>query len=199
MILPRRPLPQATGSDKAGEDRKCPPSGKGDRVGVVAPHGGRGTKDGGRGFGGGRLGCGFRQPNSETEFGGSVIGIGPLRPAGGRGTARRVVVPYGWLRRAAAIALASGAQRSVCASGCKGWVGIGAEVTPKGASNAGQSLSQPAADSSLCTKGALGDGSITGDTQQTGRCGHRPLRRRGAARRGVVPYGGGERSFLGKL
>ena len=41
----------------------------------------------------------------------------PLRPAGGRGTARRVVVPYGWLRRAAAIALASGAQRSVCARG----------------------------------------------------------------------------------
>ena len=38
----------------------------------------------------------------------------PLRPAGGRGTARRVVVPYGWLRRAAAIALGSGAQRSVC-------------------------------------------------------------------------------------
>ena len=28
---------------------------------------------------------------------------------------------------------------------------------------------------------------------------HRPLRRRGAARRVVVPYGGGERSFLGKL
>ena len=41
----------------------------------------------------------------------------PLRPAGGRGTARRVVVPYGWLRRAAAIALGSGAQRSVCARG----------------------------------------------------------------------------------
>ena len=38
----------------------------------------------------------------------------PLRPAGGRGTARRVVVPYGWLRRVAAIALGSGAQRSVC-------------------------------------------------------------------------------------
>ena len=37
----------------------------------------------------------------------------PLRPAGGRGTARRVVVPYGWLRRAAAIALGSGAQRSI--------------------------------------------------------------------------------------
>ena len=37
-------------------------------------------------------------------------------PAGGRGTARRVVVPYGWLRRATAIALGSGAQRSVCAA-----------------------------------------------------------------------------------
>ena len=35
-------------------------------------------------------------------------------PRGGRGTARRVVVPYGQLRRAAAIALGSGAQRSVC-------------------------------------------------------------------------------------
>ena len=56
----------------------------------------------------------------------------PLRPAGGRGTARRVVVPYGWLRRAAAIALASGAQRSVCASGCEGGVGIDARTIPKG-------------------------------------------------------------------
>ena len=35
-------------------------------------------------------------------------------PRGERGTARRVVVPYGRLRRAAAIALGSGAQRSVC-------------------------------------------------------------------------------------
>ena len=45
----------------------------------------------------------------------------PLRPAeGGRGTARRGVVPYGWLRRAAAIALASGAQRSVCGAVARG-------------------------------------------------------------------------------
>ena len=56
----------------------------------------------------------------------------PLRPAGGRGTARRVVVPYGWLRRAAAIALGSGAQRSVCASGCEEWAGIDARIIPKG-------------------------------------------------------------------
>ena len=81
--------------------------------------------------GGVRLGCGFRQPNSETEFGGSVIGIGPLRPAGGRGTARRVVVPYGWLRRAAAIALGSGAQRSVCASGCEEMGGNRSRDYPK--------------------------------------------------------------------
>ena len=82
----------------------------------------------------------------------------PLRPAGGRGTARRVVVPYGWLRRAAAIALASGAQRSVCGASAKKWVGIAAEFTPKVASNLGQSLSQPAADSSLCTREPLGRG-----------------------------------------
>ena len=41
-------------------------------------------------------------------------------------------MPYGWLRRAAAIALGSGAQRSVCASGCKEWVEIGAKAIPKG-------------------------------------------------------------------
>ena len=32
--------------------------------------------------GGVRLGCGFRQPNSETEFGASVIGIGPYGEKG---------------------------------------------------------------------------------------------------------------------
>ena len=55
-----------------------------------------------------------------TKFRAEIWGIShghrPLHPAGGRGTARRVVVPYGWLRRATAIALGSGAQRSVCAA-----------------------------------------------------------------------------------
>ena len=41
-------------------------------------------------------------------------GIGPYAPRGDERAARRVVVPYGRLRRAAAIALGSGAQRSVC-------------------------------------------------------------------------------------
>ena len=41
-------------------------------------------------------------------------------PCGGRHAG--VVVPYGWLRRAAAIALGSGAQRSVCAAVARdGW------------------------------------------------------------------------------
>ena len=42
--------------------------------------------------------------------------------------------------------------------GWEGWVGIAAEITPKGAINAGQSLSQPAADSSLYTREPLGTG-----------------------------------------
>ena len=53
----------------------------------------------------------------------------------------QVVVPYGWLRRTAAIARGSGAQRSVCGNGCEGWVGIAAEITPTVPINPGQSLS----------------------------------------------------------
>ena len=45
-----------------------------------------------------------------------------------------VVVPYGWLRKAAAIARGSGAQRSVCASGGEEGVEIGAEGVKKGES-----------------------------------------------------------------
>ena len=59
-----------------------------------------------RGFGLMYLGHGFRRPNFVPKFGASVMGIGPYAL---RGTAPRGVVPYGWLRRAAAIALGSGA------------------------------------------------------------------------------------------
>ena len=48
--------------------------------------------------------------------------------------AAEVVVPYGWLRKAAAIARGSGAQRSVRASGGEGGVRIGAEGVKKGES-----------------------------------------------------------------
>ena len=106
--------------------------------------------------GGVRLGCGFRQPNSETEFGASVIGIGPYALRGGRGTARRVVVPYGWLRRAAAIALGSGAQRSACGGGGEGGVGIGVKSIPKGgkpATIAGGALSEAGTFASAASGG----------------------------------------------
>ena len=66
-----------------------------------------------------------------SEIWGVSHGRRPLRLAGGRGTARRVVVPYGWLRRAAAIALGSGAQRSVCASGCEEMGGNRSRDYPK--------------------------------------------------------------------
>ena len=50
---------------------------------------------------------------------------------------------------------ASSAQRSVCAAGAKKWVGIATEVTPKGASNAGQSLSHGCAVPAPFTQGSL--------------------------------------------
>ena len=42
--------------------------------------------------------------------------------------------------------------------GREGWVEIAAKITPKGVINAGQSLSRPLADSSLCTREPLGTG-----------------------------------------
>ena len=95
--------------------------------------------------------------NSERNLGRRSWSSAPT-PRGGRGTARRVVLPCGWLRRAAAIARASGAQRSVCAADGRKWAGIGAEIIPKVSSDLGQSLSQPAADSSLYTREPLGTG-----------------------------------------
>ena len=69
--------------------------------------------------------------------------IGPYVLRGDGGSARRVVVPYGWLRRVAAIARASGAERSVCAADGRNGVRIRAEIIPKVPINLGQSLSQP--------------------------------------------------------
>ena len=81
------------------------------------------------------LGHGFRRPNFVPEFGASVMGIGPYALRGGRHAG--VVVPYGWLRRAAAIALASGAQRSVCGAVARdGWESE-RRLPPKGSSTSG--------------------------------------------------------------
>ena len=83
----------------------------------------------------------------------------PTPRGGTRGRHAGVVVPYGWLRRAAAIALASGAQRSVCASGCEEMGGNCGRDHP-------QSIQQPwtipqsrrSRDSSLYTREPLGTG-----------------------------------------
>ena len=47
-------------------------------------------------YGGVRLGCGFRQPNSETEFGASVMVTPPYGSNAG-GAQRRADVPKAWL------------------------------------------------------------------------------------------------------
>ena len=65
----------------------------------------------------------------------------PTPRGGTRGRHAGVVVPYGWLRRAAAIALASGAQRSICGAVARSGLESEQSPSPKGASNFGQSLS----------------------------------------------------------
>ena len=85
------------------------------------------------------------------------MGIGPYAPRGDEGRHAGSSCPTGGCGEPA-IALGSGAQRSVCASGGEGWAGIAAEITPKVSSNLGQSLSQPAADSSLYTREPWGTG-----------------------------------------
>ena len=100
-----------------------------------------------------------REIGAKTDL---ANGVGRSPPStGGAGVDRRrgvVTPPYGWLRRAAAIALGSGAQRSVCGADGRNRVESEAEIIPKVSINFGQSLSQPAADSSLCTREPLGRG-----------------------------------------
>ena len=59
--------------------------------------------------GGVRLGCGFRQPNSETEFGASVMVTPPYGCNAGSAQQRADVGigPDGWLQRIAATSRAA--------------------------------------------------------------------------------------------
>ena len=100
------------------------------------------------------LGHGFRRPNFVPKFGASVMGIGPYAPRGTRDgpPGRRPLQGDG---KAVATTQASGAARSICASGCEGWVGIGTEIIPKVYSNAGQSLSHGCAVTAPFTQGSL--------------------------------------------
>ena len=120
--------------------------------------------------GGVRLGCGFRQPNSETEFGASVmvtppygcntgsakqradVGIGPYAL---RGTARRG-------RRALRVVAESRrdcpGQRRTAERLRRGWeegVEIEAGIIPEGGINVGQSLSHGCAVPAPFTQGSL--------------------------------------------
>ena len=110
-------------------------------------------------YGGVRLGCGFRQPNFGTKFGASVMGIGPYAPRGDEGRHAGVVVPYGWLRRVAAIARASGAQRSVCGADGRNGRESQQRSSPKcPATPDNPSVTAFGRASSLCTREPLGTG-----------------------------------------
>ena len=107
------------------------------------------------GCGGVRLGCGFRRPNFVPKFGASVMGIGPYALWGTARRGRRALRMVAESRRDC-----PGQRRTAerLRRGREGLVEVGAEITPEGAINAGQSLSQPAADSSLYTREPLGTG-----------------------------------------
>ena len=80
-------------------------------------------------------------------------------PCGGtRGRHAGVVVPYGWLRRAAAIARASGAQRSVCASGCEEMSGNCGRDHPQRGHQPRTIPQSPSGRQLLLHKGAFGNG-----------------------------------------
>ena len=81
---------------------------------------------------------------------------------------------------------ASGAQRSVCASGWEGREEIGAEIIPKGVINLGQSLSHGCAVPAPFAQGSLGDGGCGLPRRPCGppRNDKRFLSFRGAERRG---------------
>ena len=70
------------------------------------------------------LGHGFRRPNFVPKFGASVMGIGPYAPRGDEGRHAGSSCPTGGCGEPA-IALGSGAQRSVC--GADGRNGRGSE------------------------------------------------------------------------
>ena len=111
-------------------------------------------------YGGVRLGCGFRQPNSETEFGASVM-VTPPYGCNAGGSQRKADVGIGPYEKERKFHQPPGPAAHSGASapaGARKWVGIAAKIIPKGAINLGQSLSQPAADSSLCTREPWGRG-----------------------------------------
>ena len=110
-------------------------------------------------FAGGHTGPPLRDGGNVPEI--TEIGAeNEHSPCGGtRGRHAGVVVPYGWLRRAAAIALGSGAERSVCASGREEMGGNRSRDHPqRGHQRRTIPQSRRSRDSSLSTREPLGTG-----------------------------------------
>ena len=99
--------------------------------------------------GGVRLGCGFRQPNFGTKFGASVMGIGPYAPRGDEGRHAGSSCPTGGCGEPPQLPWVA-AHSGASAARMGGMGGDRSRDHPKGTINAGQSLSQPVADSSCC-------------------------------------------------
>ena len=101
---------------------------------------------------------GFRRPNFVPKFGASVMGIGPYAPRGDEGRHAGSSCPTGGCGEPPRLPWVAAHSGASAPAGAREWVEIGAEIIPKVSSNLGQSLSQPAADSSLYTREPWGRG-----------------------------------------
>ena len=83
----------------------------------------------------------------------------PLRPAGGReGGTPGSSCPTGGCGEPPRLPWPAAHSGASAPAGARKWVGIAAEIIPKGVINLGQSLSRPPGDSSLYTREPLGRG-----------------------------------------
>ena len=99
----------------------------------------------------------FRQPNSEAEFGASVMGIGPYALRGTRDGGRHAgsSCPTGGCGEPPRLPWPAAHSGAFVPAGARKWVGIAAEIMPKVSSNLGQSLSHGEAVTAPFTQGSL--------------------------------------------
>ena len=86
------------------------------------------------------------------------MGIGPYAPRGDEGRHAGSSCPTGGCGEPPRLPWVAAHSRASAPAVARKWAGNGAEITLKVSIYAGQSLSQPAADSSLCTREPLGRG-----------------------------------------
>ena len=91
-----------------------------------------------------------------TKFRAEIWGVShghrPLRPAGDEGRHAGSSCPTGGCGEPPRLPWVAAHSRASAPAVARKWAGSGAEITLKVSIYAGQSLSQPAADSSLCTR-----------------------------------------------